>query len=187
LFSGKSKYQAFWSLPFDLAVIPIALGYYFIGRFFLAKTLVATEKCNGCKACVEQCPVQAIQWKKERPFWSWKCESCMRCANICPERAIETAHLFSILVIYASIWTAGILFTNYFLSFEWVEQFIKTWMGDLFWDLLQSAFMVLYIFVAYRILHVLMGKVWFSKIIRKTSLSSYSWWRRYRPKKVVKF
>ena len=55
----------------------------------MAEIHIDTKKCNGCGACVEQCPVQAIKWNKERPFWTWKCESCMRCANICPERAIE--------------------------------------------------------------------------------------------------
>ncbi|NQU84175.1 MAG: flavodoxin domain-containing protein [Mariniphaga sp.] len=40
ILNGGKNYKAFLSLPFDIAVFPIAFGYYFFGRFFLAKTLL---------------------------------------------------------------------------------------------------------------------------------------------------
>jgi hypothetical protein len=39
ILNGKRKYKALLSLPFDIAIIPVAVGYYLMGRFFLAKTL----------------------------------------------------------------------------------------------------------------------------------------------------
>ena len=47
ILNGKGKYKALLSLPFDIAIIPVAVGYYLMGRFFLAKTLVATHACNN--------------------------------------------------------------------------------------------------------------------------------------------
>jgi hypothetical protein len=38
-------------IPFDIFLIPIALGYYFFGRFVLAKTFFASYKCNQCQLC----------------------------------------------------------------------------------------------------------------------------------------
>ena len=52
LFEGKKRYKALLSLPFDLLISPVAVGYYFIGRFFLAKTLVSTDACNSCNICI---------------------------------------------------------------------------------------------------------------------------------------
>ncbi len=49
LFQGKRTYwPAFISLPIDLLISPVAVGYYFVGRFFIAKTFFATDKCNDC-------------------------------------------------------------------------------------------------------------------------------------------
>ena len=100
MLTGKKKYKALWSLPIDLVILPISFLYYFIGRFFLAKILVATQSCNNCEVCVDQCPVKAIKMVNDRPYWTYRCESCMRCINICPQRAIETAHSFATLMIY---------------------------------------------------------------------------------------
>lgn len=74
------------------------MGYYFIGRFFFAKTYYASADCNNCDLCIETCPVKAIKKVDNRPFWTFNCESCMHCMSNCPKRAIETAH-GSILVI----------------------------------------------------------------------------------------
>ena len=81
MLSGKRKFKGLLSLPIDIALLPIALGYYFFGRFFLAKTLVATEACNRCELCVNECPVSAIKMISDQPFWTYTCESCMRCVK----------------------------------------------------------------------------------------------------------
>lgn len=44
----------------DLLISPIALLYYTIGRFFIAKTFYASENCLHCNLCVKQCPNEAI-------------------------------------------------------------------------------------------------------------------------------
>ncbi len=72
ILEGKRKYKALLSLPVDLAITPIGLGYYFFGRFFLAKTLVATNACDNCNICVSKCPVEAIKIIDERLFWTYK-------------------------------------------------------------------------------------------------------------------
>jgi len=63
ILSRKRKYKALLSLPVDIAFIPLAFGYYIVGRFFLAKTLIATDACNSCEKCVKQCPVKAINMR----------------------------------------------------------------------------------------------------------------------------
>ena len=49
LLSGQPGYKALRSLPVDIAFLPLTFGYYIFGRFFLAKTLVATDECNNCE------------------------------------------------------------------------------------------------------------------------------------------
>ena len=92
--TGNGRNAAYWMVeaPQDVLLAPIALGYYFVGRFFFAKSFVASAACDGCGACIDQCPVHALRLVRGRPFWSYRCESCMRCMNRCPKRAVETAH-----------------------------------------------------------------------------------------------
>jgi len=87
-------FTGLWWLPIDLLLMPIAIMYYIYGRFILSKTFIATQDCNACGLCIEACPVNAISFKNNRPYWSFNCESCMHCMNHCPTRAIETPHFF---------------------------------------------------------------------------------------------
>ena len=156
ILEGKRNYKALLSLPFDLALIPISLGYYFFGRFFLAKTLVATNACDNCNICITKCPVEAIKTVDERLFWTYKCESCMRCINICPLRAIETSHGFSgliILVVYVLLIPFLISILKYYDILDIEKQ------SELFergWSLIVTAIFILLIFLSYRVLHFLM-------------------------------
>ncbi len=185
LLDGGRKYKALWSLPIDLAIAPVAVGYYFIGRFFLAKTLVATDACNQCEICIKQCPVKAIKMMNNIPYWTYKCESCMRCVNACPQRAIETAHGHTALTVYI---TYGLILpilaglSGYHKSS--VPESQSVLMGYL-WFLLESAILVLVVFLGYKLLHYFMRYKFFNRIIAYTSLSKYKFWRRYRPDKVV--
>lgn len=177
---GRRSYKAMYSLPIDIALVPIAIAYFFIGRFFLAKTLIATDVCDGCEKCVNQCPVEAITMVSNRPFWSYKCESCMRCVNACPKRAIETAHSFAItLLVISSLVISPLLMvilkqTN---SWELVNQSIVT---QNIWWLLEMHIFLIFIFISYRILHYLMKFKFINKLIAYTSLSKYKFWRRYK-------
>lgn len=180
LVSGKKVYKALWSLPFDLAVAPIAILYYFIGRFFLAKTLMATDACNQCNICVKQCPVEAINMVGDYPFWSYKCESCMRCINICPQRAIETTHTFSGFLIFISMAVISPLLVAGLKALGWFDflfqfSFLNQLMSIVFWLVY-----ILFVFAAYKVLHFLMRYKIVNKLIAYSSLSTYRFWRRYK-------
>ncbi|PKP34554.1 MAG: hypothetical protein CVU00_06210 [Bacteroidetes bacterium HGW-Bacteroidetes-17] len=178
LLEGKRKYKALLSLPIDLAMIPIAFGYYFIGRFYLAKSLVASSNCNSCMKCINECPVEAIKLKKQL-FWSYKCESCMRCLNNCPKQAIQVAHSFSIglLLINFLILMPAIMFLFNDLGFDksgnplWLMIILRISKWIVF---------ISFVFLSYRMLNYLMRFKWINKMVEFTSFSKYKFWRRYK-------
>ncbi|MBT4339253.1 MAG: 4Fe-4S binding protein [Bacteroidetes bacterium] len=179
LLTGKRRYQAFWSLPFDLAVAPISVLYYFIGRYGLAKTFYSTKDCNQCNLCIDLCPVQAISYKRNHPFWSYKCESCMRCMNICPERAIQTSHGYSI-----PLWIAisGIIESFVFSEINKITDVLlqkNVWTTILDF-LIQGITFLLVIFIAYFCTHFLLKIKVVDIFFRYTSLTYFKFWRRYR-------
>jgi Fe-S-cluster-containing hydrogenase component 2 len=49
---------------------------------------VDKEKCTGCAACVEVCPLNAIKIKKDKAVISDECVECGACINQCPNEAI---------------------------------------------------------------------------------------------------
>ncbi len=56
------------------------------------------EQCNGCLACVQNCPanaLQAIDQGQERTLQHnmTRCARCGNCWRICPQDAIEFQHL----------------------------------------------------------------------------------------------
>jgi len=58
---------------------------------------VVNENCNGCLACVQNCPANALTWKDngEKRVLLHNMARCARCANcwrICPQQAIEFQH-----------------------------------------------------------------------------------------------
>lgn len=180
MLNGKRSYKALISLPIDIALLPIALGYYLIGRFFLAKTLVATDLCNSCEKCINQCPVNAITMVNERPFWSYNCESCMRCVNACNQRAIETTHTFSAtLLVISSLVISPFLITTlkYFGAWEFINQSV---IMENMWSLMNAIIFLIFVFISYRILHFLMRYKFVNTIIAYTSFSKYKFWRRYK-------
>ncbi len=184
IISGRKSFKALLSLPIDIAVVPISLGYYFIGRFFLAKTLIATDACNSCEKCVKQCPVKAITMVNERPFWSYKCESCMRCVNNCSQRAIETMHSYATLLIFISSLVISpllIAMLKYIGAWDLVNKSIVT---ENIWLVIDAFIFLLFVFLTYRILHFLMRYKIFNNVITYTSLSKYKFWRRYKAPKI---
>jgi len=46
------------------------------------------EKCTGCNACVDVCPVNAIKIKNDKAVVSDECVECGACINECPNEAI---------------------------------------------------------------------------------------------------
>lgn len=175
ILSGRKVYKGLISLPIDLIISPISVGYYFFGRFALAKTFVAGSNCNGCRRCEKECPVQAIQMKNGRPFWTRRCESCMHCMNRCPEKAIQTPHLFVVLIwwlifsilpvfLVPLLVSPGSFLATHFTLFVWIFVFVTG---------------LPVIFFSYRILHFLMRFRFFNWLITFTSLTKFKFWRRY--------
>lgn len=173
--SGGSDFRAVREIIQDLLISPISLGYYFIGRFFFAKTYYASADCDNCGLCIKSCPVKAIKTIDNRPFWTFNCESCMHCMSYCPKRAIETAHGSIVLITVLSSLVFSGLFYNYF--------------GKLFFDIehtflgfvLNSALFLGVLAVWYRLLHYAMRFKFVERLVVYTSLTKYKFWgRRYR-------
>ena len=175
ILSEKKVYKGLISLPIDLIISPVSIGYYFFGRFALAKTFVADSYCTNCKRCVNECPVQAIQMKNGRPFWTRKCESCMHCMNRCPEKAIQTPHLFVLLIWWLAFSAIPVYLVHLLAS---PESFLSTHFSLFVWIFIFITGLPV-IFFSYRILHFLMRFRFFNRLISFTSLTKFKFWRRY--------
>lgn len=183
MISGKKNYRALYDLPLDLAISPIAIGYYFIGRFVLAKTFYASSSCENCGLCIKNCPVKAIKLIDNRPFWSYRCESCMRCMNSCPKRAIETAHgmLTSVIILL----NAGLI-TLFYKSLGGMLQydfFEDTIINSSIRLTINSILIFFILIISYRIIHYLRRFKIFEWAIVYTSLTKFRFWRRYKAPK----
>ena len=170
LAGNKEYWRALIDLPLDILIMPISIAYYFVGRFFLAKTFISTRHCTDCNICVDNCPVNAIKLVGGKPFWTYKCESCMRCMNICPHKAIQTSHLFAVVMalvfqISITVW----LYTNV----SWFD-FLK---NDIALFLVDSYVSLLIVFGLYYILHFILRIKVINQLFEATSLTR--WWRRY--------
>ncbi|MDP4210823.1 MAG: EFR1 family ferrodoxin [Bacteroidota bacterium] len=179
LLNGRKNFRALLDLPQDLLITPIALGYYFIGRFVIAKTFVASRACNNCGLCIKQCPVNAISMVDNRPYWSYRCESCMKCMNNCPQRAIETAH--GLLAVTILILNAVIFAAIYsWLPNKEVHISDSGLVNGTVEFTLQSAVLFLVLTITYRLAHYLKRFRWFDRLITYSSLTKYKFWRRYK-------
>ena len=181
LFSGKRVFlKSFLLLPLDLLVMPIAFGYYFVGRFIIAKTFIANTNCNNCGLCMEQCPTHSIILQDNRPYWKFTCESCMKCMNYCPERAIETAHSMVFLLLFILI-----TLVNPYLSAKMTE-IVALWFNhsriafESLYFVVQWSATIAFFFAGYKLLHYLMRFPGINKIITYTTLTTWKFWRRYR-------
>jgi flavodoxin len=57
ILSGKRSFKPLREIVQDLIIMPVAVLYYFIGRFIFAKTYYASADCNNCNLCIKECPV----------------------------------------------------------------------------------------------------------------------------------
>ena len=177
IFSGKKDFHAARDIIQDVLISPVALAYYLVGRFAFAKSFYASNNCDNCGLCIEQCPVKAIEINNGRPFWTFKCESCMRCMNTCPQRAIETAHgLFVVLICLSSFLALLIPYPLYKENtFSGIIEF-----------LLKNIFFLFLLWVLYRLQHLLLKNKFAGKLIRLTSLTHFKFWGRYRAQSYIK-
>ena len=179
ILNGKKVFTAFRDIIQDLLIFPVSIGYFFVGRFILAKSFYATDACDKCDLCIANCPVKAILTVDHRPFWSYRCESCMRCMNNCPKRAIDTAHGYIIGIlclinmgIVVWFWQGVGRLITIPADNGWAETAV-TLTG---W-VLTFAVMV----VSYRIYHYLLRIPLLRQLFYYTSITRYKFWRRYKP------
>jgi Pyruvate/2-oxoacid:ferredoxin oxidoreductase delta subunit len=172
--SGNTCFKASHEHVVNIIISPVAIGYYFVGRFVFAKSFYASSACNHCDLCIRNCPVKAIVKIDNRPYWTFNCESCMNCMGHCPQRSIETAHGFVIgYILYSSALTS--LFFKYFnqLFFK-VEHGVVKFVMD---TLLYLFFLGLFYFI----IHCLMRFKFIERLMVYTSLTKYKFWgRRYK-------
>ncbi|MDD4032311.1 MAG: EFR1 family ferrodoxin [Bacteroidales bacterium] len=174
--SGKSNFRGLHDIVQDLIVLPISLGYYFIGRFFLAKTFYASSDCNRCDLCIKGCPVKAIIKVDNRPFWTFHCESCMKCMGNCPKRAIETGHsaIIGFTWFFYSIFSV-FLYKFFNLSFMFSEE------HRILNYLIETALFFLFLAIWYYLVHYLIRYKFFDRLLVYTSLTKYKFWgKRYK-------
>lgn len=185
ILDGKTSYRALYDIIQDTLIAPISILYILFGRYFFAKSFIASSDCDMCGLCEKTCPVQAIKQVDNRMFWTIKCESCMKCMNECPQKAIETAHGFIIVgsIILTSFLTYLI---NHILTFspfvDW--QVLK---NENIKSILITILFFPLLFIGYRIMHWLMRFKLFERIFVLSALTKYKFWGRYKaPNKRIK-
>ena len=182
MFSGKNNFRAGYDIIQDCLLAPVSLLYYLVGRFVLAKSFYAGSKCTGCKICRTNCPVGAIITVAEQPFWTYRCESCMRCMNECPERAIETGHGYIVGTLF--------LINSWLLVHLWsrIESLVNLDRFNGFFPVLKlcldSVVTLFILIIVYRFVHFLKKITPFRQLIEYTSLTRYSFWKRYNIRKI---
>ena len=180
IFDGRCDFRALYDIIQDLLIAPISVLYYFFGRYFFAKSFIASRDCNNCNLCIKECPVSAIKLVDNRPYWAYSCESCMHCMNLCPQRAIETAHGFIIGFVF--LVNSIILFQLY--QFLGIEQFLITllpkFIGEKIMFLFNSAILIGCLILGYRLMHYLLRFKIVERVIVYTSFTKYKFWRRYK-------
>jgi ferredoxin len=180
MLSGKKIYRGLYSLPVDILISPIAFGYYIAGRFFLSKTFIANYNCTNCGLCIKECPTSSIRLVNNRPYWKLSCESCMRCMNHCPEKAIEAAHgmaiAFWLLITIVNAQLLIILIRIFDNQPNAIGLKIIT-------QILSLAVTIFIPAVVYFIIHYAMGLKPVKYLVRFTSLTAMTFWRRYLPGK----
>ena len=70
--------------------LKIIAGFGGMGEHFMA-----TDACTGCGICEKVCPVRNIKLSPEnqKPVWGRQCEQCVACIQWCPVRAIDYADI----------------------------------------------------------------------------------------------
>jgi len=173
--AGGTDFRGVREIIQDTLIAPVSLGYYFLGRFLIAKSYFASADCDNCGLCYKSCPVKAIKLIDNRPYWTFKCESCMHCMSNCPKKAIETGHGYVFGVALLSSLAFSGLFYPYFklLFFEIENNFLRF--------TLESAFMIGILAIIYPLVHYALRFKIIERLVVYTSLTKYKFWgRRYK-------
>lgn len=180
ILNQKRNYKALSirDVVLDLLISPVSVAYNIVGKYFFAKSYIASSQCNHCGICEKVCPVQAIKNIRRRMFWTLKCESCMKCMNICPQRAIETAHGFFVMIGILTSFIVGIIINilfNHpaFTHWQWLQH-----KGILFSVKTLVFFSLL--LPGYGVMHRLMRFRLFERLFVCTSFTKFRFWGRYK-------
>jgi len=178
ILDGKKDFRCVREIVQDLLVSPIAILYYFIGRYVIAKTNFVSRACNNCGICLQNCPVKAIILVDHRPFWTYRCESCMKCMGNCPKKAIESSHGFFIGFLFLLNSVLLVLFYKYFNHYFFAIE------NEGLRMVIEAILTLLLMALVYRVVHYLMHFRFFERIIVYTSLTRFRFWgKRYKAPK----
>lgn len=175
--AGERLFPAWSRALLALALLPIAVGYFLLGRFFLAKLFFASDRCIGCGQCAAHCPWRAIKMVERtgqrRPYWTFACESCMRCMAYCPTQAIEAGHSWGVLLAAITF----IPIVNWVLNGVIRQIPALADVRGLLWLLLQYGYILLSFVVAYALFALLLRVPAINRFFTVTTLTHY--YRRY--------
>lgn len=161
IFSGKKCFNGLIELLFGLLLMPVSILYLLLGHLILAKLFFASNRCNGCGICTDNCMVRAIKMYKKKPYWTFKCESCMRCMNYCPNKAVEVSHPLAVGFYFVSVTILGNLLVNL----------------DFLGLMVRYLFTIGAVYIAYWVFHLLNIIPLISRMFSVTTLTHY--YRRY--------
>ncbi len=54
-----------------------------------SKKYLVEDRCNSCETCQKVCPVSNTRIERSRPVWGNNCEMCLACIQNCPIEAIQ--------------------------------------------------------------------------------------------------
>jgi Pyruvate/2-oxoacid:ferredoxin oxidoreductase delta subunit len=177
ILSGGRRFRGFIFLLLGVLLLPISAGYFFIGRFFLAKLFFANGNCNKCGLCVKSCPHGGVKMPfsgRFKPYWTFSCESCMRCMGYCPKKAIEAGHSWAVALFFITM-PASLVFLldAVFPLTPWEDIIAGEWYG----------FLLLYIYtlasivISYAVFYVLVNVPFLNAVFRYTTFTAI--FRRY--------
>ncbi len=174
--SGKKSFNGVVSFLLGLILLPVSLGYVLMGRFYLAKILYPSSKCNGCGLCARSCPFSAIKMLgiPSRPYWTLLCESCMRCMNYCPCRAIEAGYPFAIALYFITSVPSGYIVLDWlcgrFPALTGIDNDFTRWV-------ISYAATLISIVISYIMFTGLLRFRWFNRLMTICTPTEY--YRRY--------
>ena len=61
----------------------------FYALFVKAEGFHVNRKCTGCEECAQQCPLNNIKMRDNKPLWGDRCTHCLACICGCPAGAVE--------------------------------------------------------------------------------------------------
>lgn len=174
ILGGKVYFDGMIPLSLGICLLPISFAYLALAQFLLSKLFFASDQCVGCGYCATICAKEAITMKgktKKRPYWSYSCDSCMACMNYCPHRAVEASPILAILFYYLTTIPISTYLLQHILNEPLNEVLINVA------EIIQYSYILISVFLAYRLLHTTLGGRLFNMIFSRLSHTYY--FRRY--------